>query len=69
MSTDVVSVGFRTELAEAARLMREEKVGSLPVVEGRRVLGILAETDLLRQICRADAACPPECAEIIVPYP
>ncbi len=39
------------------------------MVERGRVIGIITETDLLRQSCRADAACSPECAEIIVSYP
>lgn len=69
MSTPVVSVGPEAELMDAARLMLEDKVGSLPVVERGHVVGILTETDLLRQICRVDAACPPACAEIIVSYP
>jgi CBS domain-containing protein len=50
-------------------VMREEKVGSLPVLEQGRVVGILTETDMLRQIVRLDAAAAPACAEIIVSYP
>ena len=69
MSTSVITVEPSDQLMDAARLMLEEKVGSLPVVEGGRVVGILTETDMLRQICRADAACSPECADIIVSYP
>jgi CBS domain-containing protein len=69
MSTAVISVTPQEELVDAARLMLEEKVGSLPVVDGGRVVGILTETDLLRQICRADATSSPECAEIIVSFP
>jgi CBS domain-containing protein len=69
MSTDVITVAPEGDLVDAARFMLEEKVGSLPVVEGGRVLGIVTETDLLRQICRADAAASPACAEIIVSYP
>jgi acetoin utilization protein AcuB len=68
MSTQVVTVAPEDQLMEAARFMLEEKVGSLPVVEEGRVVGIITETDLLRQICRADAASP-ACAEIIVSYP
>ncbi len=49
--------------------MLEDKVGSLPVLDGSRVIGIVTETDLLRQICRADQACPPDVAEIVVSYP
>ena len=69
MSTDLVVATPGTSLAEAAATMRNEKVGSLPVLEDGRVVGILTETDLLRHIVRIDATCPPECAEIIVPYP
>jgi acetoin utilization protein AcuB len=69
MSTDVISVAPDDDLVDAARCMLEEKVGSLPVVEGGRTVGIITETDLLRQICRADATASPACAEIIVSYP
>jgi acetoin utilization protein AcuB len=69
MSTDVVTTAPDTSLADAAFTMRKEKVGSLPVLENGRVVGILTETDVLRHIVRADAACAPECAEIIVSFP
>ena len=69
MSTDVVTTAPDTSLADAASTMRKEKVGSLPVLENGRVVGILTETDVLRHIVRADAACAPECAEIIVSFP
>jgi acetoin utilization protein AcuB len=68
MSAPAISVDPGDELMDAARLFLEEKVGSLPVVEGGRVVGIITETDLLRQICRVDAASA-ECAEIMVAYP
>ncbi len=69
MSTDMVTTASDAGLADAASTMRKEKVGSLPVVENGRVVGILTETDVLRHIVRADATCPPECAEIIVSFP
>ena len=69
MSRSVISVTPKEELKDAARVMLEERIGSLVVVEDGRVVGILTETDLLRQICRADAAFSPECAEVIVSYP
>jgi len=68
MSAPVVTVGPQDELETAARVMLEDKVGSLPVVENGRVVGIITETDLLRQIVRADA-CSPECAEIVISFP
>jgi CBS domain-containing protein len=57
MSSPVMSVPAKADFVEAARIMLEDKVGSLPVVEGGKVVGIITETDVLRQIW-ADAACP-----------
>ena len=48
MTWGVVTVRPETEIRQAAQLMREQKVGALPVVEGDRVIGILTESDLLR---------------------
>jgi acetoin utilization protein AcuB len=48
MTWGVVSVRHDTDLRAAARLMRERKIGALPVVEDDTVIGILTETDVLR---------------------
>lgn len=48
MSRDVVSVAPDRPVEEAARAMLDLRVGSLPVVEEGRLIGILTETDLLR---------------------
>jgi acetoin utilization protein AcuB len=69
MSAPAVSVAADEDLLVAANVMLEDKVGCLPVVDRGYVVGILTETDLLRQICRADAARSPEVAEIVVSYP
>lgn len=69
MSSPARSVWAGDELVDAARIMLEDKVGSLPVVEGHRLVGIITETDLLREICRADQSRSPEVAEIVVSYP
>jgi acetoin utilization protein AcuB len=68
MTTDVVTVRPSDTLGQAARLMSEQKVGSLPVLEDGRLVGILTETDMLRLIVRSDV-CAPECAEAIVSFP
>jgi len=68
MSTGVVTVRPTDDLETATRLMVEERIGSLPVVDGDRVVGILTETDVLRQVVRADACCT-EVEAIIVSYP
>jgi acetoin utilization protein AcuB len=67
MSAPVVCVQPQDALEDAARLMLEDKVGSLPVVRERRVVGIITETDLLRRIVRADEGADVE--QIVVSYP
>lgn len=69
MGTDVLTVESDASLAAAADTMRKHRIGSLPVVESGRVVGIVTEVDVLRQIVRADASCVPECAEVIVSFP
>jgi acetoin utilization protein AcuB len=68
MSAPVLTVDAADDVSDAARLMLEDKVGSLPVTEGGRLVGIITETDVLREICRADAACPPEVTDIVVSH-
>lgn len=48
MRTDVVTVSPDTPVADAARLMLEKKIGCLVVTSGKRILGILTESDFLR---------------------
>ena len=48
MSTPVVTTKPYAELADAATIMYERKLGALPVVEAGRVVGILSEIDVLR---------------------
>src|SRR5690606_25269060 len=52
MSTDVVSAAPATTLRQAANLMRGRTVGSLPVLEGDKVVGLVTVTDLLSQLGR-----------------
>ena len=66
MSTQVITVGPGDDVADAVRIMLEKKIGSLPVVQTGRVVGILTETDVLRHIVRADANCSVECADVIM---
>ena len=47
MTVNLVTVGPEASVVQAARLMREHKIGGLPVVSGDRLVGIITETDLL----------------------
>jgi len=48
MTRPVVYVSPDTELKEAALLMARLGIGHLPVLEGSRVVGIIAEYDIVR---------------------
>jgi acetoin utilization protein AcuB len=50
MTWAVITVRPESGIRQAARLMREQKVGALPVVEAGRVVGMLTERDLLRAL-------------------
>jgi len=47
---DVVTVDQDATIEDAARIMVERKVGSLPVIEGGVVVGIITKTDLLAHL-------------------
>lgn len=48
MVRKVVTVGEDVPIEQAARLMLEHKIGSLPVLRGERLVGIITDTDLMR---------------------
>src|SRR2546426_12055489 len=41
-------IGSSVTIMEAARLMEDEHVGSIPIVEGDQLVGVLTEHDLVR---------------------
>lgn len=48
MKTDVVTIAPAAPLTEAAKLMLEQKIGCLVVVEGKKIVGILTESDFVK---------------------
>jgi acetoin utilization protein AcuB len=46
MTKKVITVAPETLLEEASLLMREHKVGGLPVLENNKLVGIITETDV-----------------------
>ena len=48
MSKDLITIAEDTPLEEAARTMVDNKIGGLPVVRDREVVGIITETDLFK---------------------
>jgi CBS domain-containing membrane protein len=47
MTPQVATIGPDTNLSEAAAMMIEKKLGCLPVLEGRKLVGIITESDFL----------------------
>jgi CBS domain-containing protein len=48
MTSPVITTTPYADLADAAKVMHERKIGALPVVERGRVMGILSEIDVLK---------------------
>lgn len=48
MTRDVITVSEYTPLEEAARIMADNKIGSLPVVRNGKLVGIITESDLFK---------------------
>jgi acetoin utilization protein AcuB len=48
MTSDVITVTEYAALEEAARIMVDHRVSSLPVMRGNRLVGIITETDLFK---------------------
>jgi acetoin utilization protein AcuB len=53
MTKQVITVGEDCPLEEAARIMVDHKIGSLPIVRGRQVVGIITETDIFKSMAEA----------------
>ena len=47
MTANVLTLQPHDSLIDAARLMRRERIGAVPIVEGQRVIGILTRSDVL----------------------
>ena len=60
MTADVTSVGPHTTLQQAAQKMRDLDVGSLPICDGDRLVGIVTDRDIaIRAV--ADGVDPSQC--------
>jgi len=55
MTRDVAVVTTQSEVAEAAKIMLSRDVKRVPVLSGRRVVGIVSRRDLVKVIARTDA--------------
>jgi CBS domain-containing protein len=57
MTKDPRSIGASASVVDAARLMREEHIGSLPITEDETLVGIITDRDITTRVV-AEAADP-----------
>ena len=50
MSEPLITVTPTTDIREAARLIRERKIGGLPVIEGGKLVGVMTAADVLEAL-------------------
>ena len=55
MSGDPRSIGTSASVVEAARLMREAHIGSLPITDGEQLVGMITDRDITTRVV-AEAA-------------
>jgi len=48
MTKEVLTVTESTPIEEAARIMADNKIGGIPVMQGDQVVGLITETDLFK---------------------
>jgi CBS domain-containing protein len=56
MSSPVLTIGPDESIQDAAATLLEHRVGSLPVIEEGRLVGIVTTSDLLRAVARSAPA-------------
>jgi CBS domain-containing protein len=56
MTEDPRSIGASASVVEAARLMRQEHIGSLPVTEDERLVGMITDRDITTRVVAESAA-------------
>ncbi len=66
MTSPAITIAPRTSAAEAARLMVARRINRLPVVDGGRLVGIVARADLVRAFIRTDAQIADEIEEDVL---
>lgn len=47
MTKDVIKIDANAKLNEAARIMKQHNIGSIPVADGNKVIGIVTDRDIV----------------------
>ncbi len=56
MTTPVIGMGVGTDVVDVVTAMLDDRVRSIPIVDGSRVVGIVTRRDLVRMLARDDQA-------------
>ena len=62
MTENPRSIGASASVVDAARLMREQHIGSLPVTQDERVVGMITDRDITTRVVAESA--PPETTSV-----
>ena len=54
MTRDVFTVEAEDDVRQAAQVMYENKYGCLPVISGRKLIGVITEADFVRLMAEGD---------------
>lgn len=68
MTGRVRSVDVGDDVSDVAALLLEEKLRSVPVLDGGRLAGIVSRRDLLRALVRSDAAIAADLQRLVEEY-
>ncbi len=69
MTKRVITVGEDCPMEEAARIMVEHKIGSLPILRDKKVVGIITETDVFKVMTEALGGNCPQCVRATIRVP
>lgn len=50
MSTDIISVTSDTSVGDCARLMRDNHIGFLPVIDNDQLTGVITDRDIVKRV-------------------
>jgi acetoin utilization protein AcuB len=67
MTSSVLTLGPKDTVVAAARLMRQERIGAIPIVDAGRLVGILARSDVLDAFVALAEAAVSRGADLVIP--
>ncbi|RBY80800.1 HPP family protein [Blastococcus sp. TF02A-26] len=68
MTEDVRCVESGADVSDVAKLFVDERLRSVPVVDGQRLVGIVSRRDLLRALVRTDSEIRAELTDLVERY-